>query len=380
MGAEHMARRPWFTDKNGNKKQPKNDWDDMLSTQEEIDACAEKYMRHYQALRTEFKNRTKLTDFDIALLFIAASVQCLRWLFITNDSFRCSSANAGEKLVDSIGKRLPTVGDIIMDHQVPYDIVTRSAFYKANFLDDTFNPKSTGISGLNHRYTTLGHDPLAGLVFGTMNIATNTLTKNDYLLSSYIINNHKIDRPITFFEVIDMTKLAYDENPLAIGAAFVKQIIHSCTDVFTKQGLPLPIINNISPEASKFLIGNRIDLYSVTRGVALTFLINKIVEMIHKLYYDPKCDEKKLYEVRTRKVLTYSNMLSSVINVGYVGFTEDLSRLDVGGILVTLWRILNDEKKIRKIEGDFIQKILDNEFKQEEDEVNQDLAKLGFEI
>lgn len=78
--------------------------------------------------------------------------------------------------------------------------------------------------------------------------------------------------------------------------------------------------------------------------------------------------------------MTYSNMLSSVINVGYVGITKDLSRLDVGGILVTLWRILNDEKKIRKIEEDFIQKILDNEFKQEEDEVKQDLAKLGFEI
>ena len=73
-------------------------------------------------------------------------------------------------------------------------------------------------------------------------------------------------------------------------------------------------------------------------------------------------------------------MLYSVINVGYVGITKDLSRLDVGGILVTLWRILNDEKKIRKIEEDFIQKILDNEFKQEEDEVKQDLAKLGFEI
>lgn len=384
LGADNMLRRPWFTDKNGNKKQPKNDCDDMLSTQEEIDACAEKYIRHYQELRSEFKSKTKLTDFDMVLLFIAASVQCLRWAVITNDSLRFSTAKAGEKFVDNkakwIGTRLPTVRDIIMDHQVPYDAVTRSNFYKTNFLDDNFQPISTRISGTNHRYTALGHDPLAGLLFGTMNIATNTLTKNDYMFSSYIISDHKIDRPIAFFEVLDMTKSAYYENPLAIGAAFIKQIIHCSTDVFTKQGLPLPIINNISPETSKFLIGNRIDLYSVTRGVALTVLLNKIIEMVHKLYYDSSCDDKKLYEVRTRKVLTYSNMLSSVINVGYVGITKDLSRLDVGGILVTLWRILNDEKKIRKIEEDFIQKILDNEFKQEEDEVKQDLAKLGFEI
>lgn len=132
-----MSQRSWFTDQNGNKKQPKNDWNDMLSTQEEIDACAEKYMRHYQTLRTEFKNRTKLTDFDMILLFIAASVQCLRWAVITNDSLRFSTDKAGEKFVDNkakwIGTRFPTVGDIIMDHQVPYDAVTRSDFYKANF-------------------------------------------------------------------------------------------------------------------------------------------------------------------------------------------------------------------------------------------------------
>lgn len=374
-----MARRPWFTDKNGNKKQPKNDWASMLSTQEEIDKSAKKYMRHYQELRNEFKIKTKLTDFDMALLVIAAGIQCLRWVLITNDSFRFSTADAGEKMIDNfgdrIGHRIPTLGDIIMDHQVPYDAVARSDFYKANF-----GPISTGIAGTNHRYTTLGHDPIAGLIFGTMNIATNTLTKNDYMLSSYVVNNHQIDMPITFFDVFDMTRSAYNEDPLIIGAAFVKQIIHCSTDVFTKQGLPLPVINNISPEASKFLIGNRIDLYSVTRGVALTALINKIVEMVHKLFYDSKSDEKELYEVRTRKVLTYSNILSSAINVGYVGFTKDLNRLDVGGILVTLWRIFNDEKEMRKIEDEFIQKILDDEFKQEEDEVKQDLAKLGFEI
>lgn len=379
-----MAKRAWFTDNNGNYKAPKSFWDSMVPTQSEIDASTEKYLVHYEELRQKFKNETKLTDWDMTLMFIAAVIQCLRWAFVTNDSFRFSTADAGEKFVDSagrtVGRVLPSVGEIIMDHQVPYDAVITSDSYKMNFTDSNNNPISTGISGNNHRYTTLGHDPLAGLVVGTMNIATNTLTKNDFALSSYIVSNHKIDMPTTFVDVMDMTKSAYNQDPLTIGASFIKQVIHCSTDVFTKQGLPLPIVNNISPEASKFLIGNRIDLYSVTRGIALTMLINKFVEMIHKLYFDPAKDDKMFYEVRTRKVLTYSNTLSSVINIGYVCLTEDYSRLDVGGILVTLWRILNDRKKIREIEREFIMKTLENEYKKEEDEVKQDLAKLGFEI
>jgi len=49
---------------------------------------------------------------------------------------------------------------------------------------------------------------------------------------------------------------------------------------------------------------------------------------------------QSLYEVRTRKILTYSNVLATGSNVIYVALFKDLTRLDVGGMLVTLYRLI----------------------------------------
>jgi len=74
------------------------------------------------------------------------------------------------------------------------------------------------------------------------------------------------------------------------------------------------------------------------------------------------------------------NTLSSVLNIGYVGITGNLKSLDIGDIAVTLWRILTDERAIRKLEMEFIEKNLEGELSKEEDEINQRLAKYGFQI
>lgn len=366
-------------------------YDEIMNiSDDEIKRSSKKYIQDYRKLEAEFEEKTGLNKLDISLMVIAAFVQCLRWSLITNSSGRFTSATSGEKFIEGfghkVGRHFPTLEEIILDHQVPYDVVQTSDDYKIRFSEysekEGLSAISTGIAGANHRYTTLGHDPLAGLIVGTANIATNTLTKNDFpVFSSYLVVDHKIDMPISFYgDVFSMTKEVYDNNPECLGAAFIKQIIHCSTDVFTKQGLPLPIINVLSPETSKFLIGKHIDLYSVTRSVMLAILINKIVEMIHRLFYDKNQDDRRLYDVRTRKVVMYSNTLSSVINLSYVGATGDMDRLDIGGIAVTLWRLLTDVREINKIKHDFIRQSIDGAFQKEEDEVNERLARLGFEI
>lgn len=171
-----------------------------------------------------------------------------------------------------------------------------------------------------------------------------------------------------------------EERPEILGMAFLKQALHFSTDVFTRQGLPLPIVNTLSTEASQFLIGNGIDFYSVTRGIALSTIIDKLVGMFHRLFFDQYSDDKNIYEVRNKKVIMYSNTFSSILNIAFVGYTGNLGKLDIGGIAKTLWVILNNEEKIRKIEMEFIQKTLDGDLKKEEDEINQRLANYGFKI
>ena len=73
---------------------------------------------------------------------------------------------------------------------------------------------STGLSGCNHRYKTLGHDPLVGLIVGTSNIATSTLCVNDFasLFPSYRIKNKEIDEYTNIFTILNETYSIFNEK------------------------------------------------------------------------------------------------------------------------------------------------------------------------
>jgi len=356
----------------------------LQPTEQEVATHTEAYMAKVAKLEAEFKYKTKLNDVDMTFLFLAAALQVLRWSLITNSDFRFENDTAPNKIFKDVadatkGYVPPTITDLLLNHKVPYDVVDRSVRFK------TIYPEfSTGISGANHRYTTLGHDPLVGLVVGTANIATDTLCVNKILsfdpIPSYHVRGGEIDAKTDIGHIMKWTSNRLTEEPEVVGVSFLKQIVHAGSDVFTKQGLPLPVINTVSPEASKWLIGNRIDLYSVTRGIALAMTINKIVEMTHKLFFDAQRDDKRIYEAKTLKVIMYSNILSSLLNVGYVAATQDYNRLDVGGIAVALYKLLTSPFKIREIKMEFIDKVMSEEYAKQEDEINQQLARFGYHI
>jgi hypothetical protein len=355
-------------------KKIKNSNDDDVPfalTQQEQENITVNYMCRYDKLCLEFEEKTKLTDLDMSIMFVAACLQTLRWAIISNKTHRLTSSE-GDKIVPA------SVEQIVGDPRVPYDALVRSDKFKRKYPGF-----STGLSGANHRYKTLGHDPLAGFIFGTANIATNTLSTNDFykMCPSYYILNQQIDDIVfNVFDIATCTCNLVKEDPLTLGLSFVKQIIHIESDVFTKMGLPLPIINLVSPEASKILMNFGIDVFSVSRSFAFSMFINIIISMFHRLWFDKTSDDERFYQPRTMKILTYSQTLSSVINVSYVGFTGDAEKLDVGGILATLWTLVRNEEAIRKIKYDFVTKTLNNELKSKEDQINQELAKHGFPV
>ena len=385
----------------------------LILTDKEIEDSTDAFMRKYNKLVYEFEHKTKLNKLDLTIMVFAAGIQVLRWAMISNSSLLGDMAerpNDGQaaKLFDkaqSMTKNAakqavkagtvtfedetyhfvpPTLPDLVarlFEHKVPYDTTKVSPRFKAIYPG--FMP---GISGFDHRFTTLGHDPLAGFVFGTANIVTNTLSVNNagLLFPSYHIKDYPgignmIDGKTDIYHVLKWTANTISEKPEVVGGAMITQAVHMGTDVFTKAGLPIPLINVISPETSKFLMGHHIDTLSVIRSAALAILVNKIVEMFHKLFYDKRTGQANLYEVKTRKVVMYSNVMSSLLNVGYVAGTGDMNHLDIGGIAVTLWRVLTDQKKIKQIKAEFIERELENDFRKQEDDIKQRLAVLGFE-
>lgn len=57
-----------------------------------------------------------------------------------------------------------------------------------------------------------------------------------------------------------------------------------------------------------------------------------------------------------------------------------MEKLDIGGLLITLWSLFTNARKINDIKLSFVNNVLDNALKKEEDEVQEQMAKLGFSI
>lgn len=81
---------------------------------------------------------------------------------------------------------------------------------------------------------------------------------------------------------------------------------------------------SFSDLAGKMLSEWHIDMWSITRGMTLATFINQLITIIHKLFYNGKSEsDRELYEVRTRKIINYSNLIATSSNIAVVAITRD---------------------------------------------------------
>jgi hypothetical protein len=160
-------------------------------------------------------------------------------------------------------------------------------------------------------------------------------------------------------KMFEKTYTRIKTEPIAFAAAIIKQALHYESDVYSTAGLPIPGASSlVSPEFSQKLANYGLDLgniMTVGKQVTGAVFINTLIAMIHRLFYDENiCESEKLYEVKTRKILSYSNALATTSNVIYTGITKDFTKLDIGGMIVTVYRLINDYKFIRDVKEEFV--------------------------
>lgn len=295
-------------------------------------------------LDEQFKQCTGLSNTDVAFLFLATGLQIARQYLLSNEKYRLS-ASQGDKLVDSTLALAPPNWKDVLVQSVPYDAIKTGA----HVFD-------TGIAGTTHRYRTLGHDPILGWIFGTANIMTNSLTKTN--METYQVKGMTMIRhyPLGVGGMLERAVSYAKNEPQLLAVSVARQAIHFGSDYFTKQGLPVPIIATLDNNlAQKMLTEWHIDMWSITRGMAFSAFINQLIAIIHRLFFDGTTEmDRKLYEVRTRKILSYSNLIATSSNVAVVAITKDMQKLDVGGFMVTLYRLITDAKFIRQIKEEFV--------------------------
>lgn len=337
-------------------------------------------------LRKEFKESATLDKKDMSFLFFAIGLQCCRWLLqpklnlnfekISRDDrhdsakdgnreFQRSKEFVEENKSEVIKSRKYPDKLRIFEIAVPYDAMIGTEKIEIPGVTEL----GKNISGVNHHAATMGHDPILGYIFGTMNILTRTITFKMPTLDTYQVHLHRgsnknqyVGSPIGFPETMRRTCETLNEDITRLPAAIARQALHMQSDKYTKQGLPIPFI---SAEKAQILLkqgwnSNEMERFSkliakntATIGiqVLLSILINVVIEILYTLTYD---GNDEICEAKCKKILMYSNVIASSSNIIYTAISRDINRLDIGGILVTIHRIVTDSKFIKQIEDEFV--------------------------
>lgn len=358
-----------------------------------------------------FAQKTKLCKTDLAFLIVATALQTARWIIIqqlvgdlgqTIDESKRMDNKKGDKIKkkteDEYNKKHSDRDNIKSEKYPTWKDVVFGQYPKANGTKTTgrcpYDAQNGGPVGFDeggkgmHRQNTLGHDPILGWIFGTANIMTCTITlSKKFQFGTYRVTypNAVMSERITagrmFYEVYDSLL----EDKFRLPAALFAQAAHLKSDVFTKWGLPVPLLETFNPDLASKLYSEHYDSLCLLRDVEIVgsqavvaILINMIIGLMHGLFYRPAIDgSRDHYEVRTRKILLYSNAISSTLNLGYVGTNAYLGnedawkKLDLGGLLVTLYRLFADVRFITRVKEQFIQQELDKKLEKEIRKIDQ---------
>ena len=330
----------------------------------------------------QFAKVTRLNNTDIAFLFFATALQCLRQYLLTPMTEKVGHGEAAKNEKGDTKEHSnrhheyynPSLNEIITN-PAPFDLV------KGN------RSVMRGYGSLGHRGATVGHDAFWGLIFGTGNIATSTVTlwgrENPLAMESYHVRTGLLPVKGGKLSPEDVIPLSANGNPIhadtgriltetfvnkllkqgmegktIVGTSLAKEIIHLKSDVYSTDSLPLPAISAIDPKLTGYLAKQGVDLamaVDLGRQFAYAVAIDTIISIIHGFFFDAATDySRSAYEVRTRRVLTLSNLLASGSNVVVAYATQNFKLLDIGGILNTLRHIAFDTKLIMDVKRDFL--------------------------
>ncbi len=362
-------------------------------------------------LDREFESKTGLQGADVVFLFTAVALQLTR-IVVLNELTKPQAAGQGNrneealhKFQDKLLKKFSSDGSsvdmsyyaslehIITKHGVPYDatapltsksiesLLGKNRSWNIDLSDFIPNEKFNLFKGANHRFATLGHDPVLGLVFGTGNIITNTITcvktplaaptgvGIPILTTNHVIytSNYTDPRIATYASTAIMLKKTAErtmDQPSALVASALKQLIHIGTDLYTPAGIQIPganlILSNTEVDKLTKYISTG-DIIKVGASASLAELINTLIGILHTLMYDPTSSTSKdLYSVRTRKIILYSNVIATSSNVIWVGGNmiagdkTAIRQLDIGGLMVTIKHLMTDTAYIQKIKEEFV--------------------------
>ena len=351
-----------------------------------------------EKLEQTFEERTSLSKTDISILMLATALQLVRIYFLPNFQEKYLDENRldhNDSIIKDMereeierykkkhikweskksAKGYRSWQEIAFTIKVPYDATRHSGegFHNRN------------MHGGQHRVKTLGHDPILGWIFGVANIISDTITicpefeLGEKALPLPYIESYKVDMGPSFcwkeripnWNIFKDSFESIGEDKHRLYAALFSQGLHLASDKYTKLGLPVPFLSMISPDKAYDIYKEGYDyldylydtqiLRRTLKSASQAIIINMTIGALHKFFYNPNKDfDKEQYNIRTRKIILYSNMIATSSDViqtairAYAGDENAIKDFDLGGFLVTIYRLMTDTTHIMKIKEEFI--------------------------
>ena len=344
---------------------------------EELDEINKQFSR-----KTSIINKT-----DLSFLAIATALQVAKSLIFpyVAEKFNYGKSFDKSKRLDHNDKSIEEAKRKANDDFRDKNLEKHKAGHWINILyqtpayDITKGSKDLGINmgGAYHRVHTLGHDPILGWIFGTMNILTDVITLSNF--QSYRVTRNPMKITPEYVSMGVMFNESYEiikDDYLNLPAAIFAQAQHLKSDKYTKLGLPVPILSSINEQFASKLYKNNYDSICFARDlkiVGASFVVSKvfdiIISLIHGLFRSE--DElKDIYEVKTRKILLISNSIASTSTIINAGITSNPKNLDIGSLLNTITHLFTDVRFILKIKKEFIESEIADRLQKEIDEID----------
>ena len=324
--------------------------DKLKISDDEREELFQDFLKSEKEINELFSKKTGLNKSDFSFLFFAVALQVTRQFLLTGDLG--STFKLDERVKDN-------------DKSIKNEIEAQQENYKKK------NYSPDGKDGWKTKKSQKGYRTW-------LEIAMTKKVPYDVTKA-----------PMSLLELFQMGYESISEEWQRLPAAIFAQGLHLKSDEFTKLGLPIPVIGTFSEELALKIYKQNYDYLTLIKDIKIigkqasfSALINYIIATVHRFFYDLNKDEdEKLYEVKTRKILLYSNIIASTSNIIYTSFTG-INNLDLGGLLVTLYRIVSDVSYITKIKKEFIEVELNKKYQGQIDEldkeINQILEKLHF--
>ncbi|WP_125767211.1 hypothetical protein [Lapidilactobacillus wuchangensis] len=365
--------------KQANEYHPQEVSIEDIMSKDEIDQS----FQELKSINKEFSRKTSIINkTDLAFLSIAIALQVTKSLlfpiiaekFDYGKSFDKNDRLAhNDKSIESAHKK---ANDSFRDKHLTDDNKGKwiNIVYQTPPYDITKGSKSLGINmgGAYHRMHTLGHDPILGWVFGTMNILTDIITFNNF--SSYRVVRNPMRITSNFVSLTGMIGESYDvvrSDRLNLPAAIFAEAQHLKSDEYTKVGLPVPILETVNEDFASKLYKSNYDALCFARDtkiVTASFIVSKLIDVIitltHGLFYD-KVGSRDMFEVRTRKILLISNSIASSSSIIEAAITSNPKNLDIGSLLNTVLHLFTDVRFICKIKKEFVENEISNRMEKE---------------